>query len=396
MPTFDLPSSNPYVTKFAYNYAKEWAEQGHEVVILHCISSYPDLFYTFLNLLNRFKRGKSDLNVYSNDKSALKQNSYIHEKVRIIRIPITKYLPHREFSNMSFNCLKNKMLMELQKFGYIPELVLADYLTPAAHLSIVLKQNYNIPCYIIMHQTDRNYFKKYKEIYRPIIEISDGVLHRTPVQQKLFHNIGCIHENEKYMYSGIPNDIELGKPKNSVKKIVYAGGLRKSKNIHLIIEALYKINNKNIMLDIIGEGPYENELKALVNNLSLKNRVEFNGRVERKTVLKKMSEADCFIMISKETFGMVYIEAMSQGCITIGVKNEGLDGIIIDGYNGFLAESMSTNSLLNVLSKIMYLPDDKVKDISSKAIETAKSFRDSDLAKDILTKLFKSTEYPNV
>ena len=32
------------------------------------------------------------------------------------------------------------------------------------------------------------------------------------------------------------------------------------------------------------------------------------------------------------------LEAMGEGCITIGTKGEGIDGIIRDGENGFLVE----------------------------------------------------------
>ena len=43
-----------------------------------------------------------------------------------------------------------------------------------------------------------------------------------------------------------------------------------------------------------------------------------------------------WIMISKnETFGLVYLEAMARGCITIGSRNQGIDGVINHGVNGF-------------------------------------------------------------
>ena len=37
-----------------------------------------------------------------------------------------------------------------------------------------------------------------------------------------------------------------------------------------------------------------------------------------------------------EGFGIVYLEAMKAGCITIGTKGEGIDGFIENGKNGFL------------------------------------------------------------
>ena len=54
-----------------------------------------------------------------------------------------------------------------------------------------------------------------------------------------------------------------------------------------------------------------------------------------------MRESDIFILPSRnETFGMVYMEAMASGCITVCSKNDGVDGIIRDGINGFLCEDI--------------------------------------------------------
>ena len=370
LPAFELVNTNPYVTKFAFIYAKEWAEQGHEVVILHCIPKFPDIFYSFIALLNKFKNGKSDLSVYENDKSALKQKSYKYENVRIIRIPITKYLPHREYFKNSINRFNSKALSGLNKIDFIPNVVFADYFTPSGQLSNEFNKIYSIPYYIILHKTDRLYYNKYKSQYHQIIENSKGILHRSYVQQNLFHNIGCKHKNENLIFSGIPNDTTFGEPREIVRKLIYAGALKRSKNIHLIIEVLNQIDNKELTLDILGDGPYRNELE----NLSRKN----------------MREADCFIMISKETFGMVYIEAMSQGCITVGVKDEGIDGIIIDGVNGFLVESINKESLAEILNKISNFNQDELHSISSKAITTATKFQDRDLARNLLEKLSES------
>lgn len=38
----------------------------------------------------------------------------------------------------------------------------------------------------------------------------------------------------------------------------------------------------------------------------------------------------------REGFGMVYLEAMSCGCITIGTEGEGIADFIISGKNGIL------------------------------------------------------------
>ena len=59
--------------------------------------------------------------------------------------------------------------------------------------------------------------------------------------------------------------------------------------------------------------------------------------MKREEVIRQMDNHDVFVMISRnETFGLVYLEAMARGCITIASRNEGFDGVIEHGVNGFL------------------------------------------------------------
>jgi glycosyltransferase involved in cell wall biosynthesis len=80
-------------------------------------------------------------------------------------------------------------------------------------------------------------------------------------------------------------------------------------------------------------------------------------------------------MISEgEAFGLVYLEAMSRGCITIASKNEGMDGIIKDGINGFLCESGNQFDLENKLRFISCLSTKEIKVIKINAIHTAQEY----------------------
>ena len=50
-----------------------------------------------------------------------------------------------------------------------------------------------------------------------------------------------------------------------------------------------------------------------------------------------------------KTFGLVYLEAMARGCITVASRDEGFDGIIQDGVNGFLCKSGDETELVQYL-----------------------------------------------
>ena len=84
-------------------------------------------------------------------------------------------------------------------------------------------------------------------------------------------------------------------------------------------------------MTIIGEGREGKYLKTI------SDKPIFLGYQPSNIVYEKMRDADIFVLPSQnETFGMVYLEAMASGCITVGIENEGIAGIIKNGINGYL------------------------------------------------------------
>lgn len=118
---------------------------------------------------------------------------------------------------------------------------------------------------------------------------------------------------------------------NEKIKVLTCGQFIKRKNIDKVIKACEKF--ENIELSVIGSGKQKLE--------KLSKKAKFLGQISHEQVLEKMRESDIFILPSKnETFGMVYLEAMASGCITVCSANDGIDGIIQDGINGFLCKNV--------------------------------------------------------
>ena len=93
-------------------------------------------------------------------------------------------------------------------------------------------------------------------------------------------------------------------------------------------------------------------------------------------------------MISRgEAFGLVYLEAMARGCITIASKDEGFDGVIQDGKNGFLCKAGDSEELALILDKIKQMPKEELNAISHAAIETAHELTDEKVAEVYLNSI---------
>lgn len=95
-----------------------------------------------------------------------------------------------------------------------------------------------------------------------------------------------------------------------------------------------------------------------------------------------------FVMMSKnETFGLVYLEAMARGCITIASKREGFDGIIEDGVNGFLCEAGDPVDLASIITRIKGMSSNELWVISQKAMKTATTLTDENVAETYMEHL---------
>ncbi|MBO6286325.1 MAG: glycosyltransferase, partial [Bacilli bacterium] len=157
--------------------------------------------------------------------------------------------------------------------------------------------------------------------------------------------------------------------------------------------AFSKIRKQNDILELVGAGIEENNLKQLVNDLGIQKSVHFSGRVSRDEVLRKMKESHIFAMVSDyETYGMVYIEAMLQGCITIASKRGGFDGIIQDGENGFLCNPGDSDMLCDIFKKIVLLNEEERNRIGQNAINVGLNFSEKDVANNYLAEVIKRND----
>src|SRR5690606_21432024 len=99
--------------------------------------------------------------------------------------------------------------------------------------------------------------------------------------------------------------------------ILYVGKFSKGKNLEQLINAITKINKKkkfNLFLHIVGHGGNNKDnIMSLIKKNN--NYIKYYGKVEDRNILLDIYRScDIFAMPSKrETFGLVYIEALLQG-----------------------------------------------------------------------------------
>ena len=132
---------------------------------------------------------------------------------------------------------------------------------------------------------------------------------------------------------------------------VYVGRLEEIKGINLLFDAFQRI--PDIKLKVIGTGDLEETLKRRIENEHLEN-IDLLGQRNREEVNKVVHNAKALIMCSQwyETFGMVIVEAYSNGVPVIVGNIGNIKELVINGTTGELFDYNSVNQLIEKIRKL--------------------------------------------
>lgn len=377
------------VTPTVKYFCDKWISQGHKVYIVHNNSSFPIIFYGMPSYIRKKLKAKMGHNFPV--LSSRKKLEYELNGVKIFRLPIKKIIPHGKFSKYKLNNQIKKIIRILDNHNFRPDVILSHWVNPQIEIINQLGDIYNAKTSLVFHNDCTKENIKRFNLCDNIKKLS-AVGCRNEAYANYVKDIFNLKKKPFVCYSGIPDEIAEIQMKNidtltfcNENEFIYVGRLVDSKNVDTIIEALFKKYKNNFRLHIVGVGANEIELRKIIVNLNIENNVVFYGQQTRNKVFEMMRRCKCFIMVSSnETFGMVYLEAMLAGCITIASKNGGIDGVINEDYNGFLSEQGNVDELVKTLDKIDNYAYLELLDIRKNAIKTAYKYSDSEVAKKYL------------
>ena len=348
-------------TKAVHYFAKEWKKKGQNVLVLHP-------FFNSLKKINRFISYNHEI------------KEYCIEGVPVVFGESQIFSP---FKNASSKFQQKRLANRFQKYleYYYPDFKPDRVVVHFPVISYVFNSYFLIKgkSYGTLHGIDIMTLSSLSEYRRRKLvaylnNIYTGVYNRSNILSQQAQVCGIKSTGNNVVLSGIDNDLiapinsiytKLASPRNTIK-LVYAGKINKQKNIGSIFYALSRLKNTiDFSFTLVGDGPELVSLKRLSYELDLSNRICFVGRKNRTEVSGYMSMSDVFIMLSKnETFGLVYLEAMGQGCLTIGSKGEGIDGVIKSGINGFLCAPDNIDEICQTLIHVASLDTDCFNEIA--------------------------------
>ncbi len=124
--------------------------------------------------------------------------------------------------------------------------------------------------------------------------------------------------------------------------LVYAGRLAPEKNLPFLLKSFAGVAQAipNAYLLLIGSGnpQFDEEIRVLVSELDLSNRVRFTGRISYDKLPSHLAMCNVFVTASvTEVHPLSVIEAMGAGLPVMGVRSVGVGDTVQEGVAGFLS-----------------------------------------------------------
>jgi glycosyltransferase involved in cell wall biosynthesis len=131
--------------------------------------------------------------------------------------------------------------------------------------------------------------------------------------------------------------------------------LRPEKRLSILIQAFARLSRTNAKLVIVGSGPEEAGLKALVGELGVGESCHFEPATS--DVAGWLNQIDIFVLPSRtEAFSNSLMEAMACSCGVIATRVGGNPELIDDGENGLLFEVDNVDELARQLDAMLADP----------------------------------------
>lgn len=232
-------------------------------------------------------------------------------------------------------------------------------------VAYMLSKKYNIPFSIAVRETDVTYQMKWRPylntLVKKLLERATNIIFISPAYRTYLDRFNC--SEKKYVI--IPNAVNdywfsnriQQREKHDPISIIYVGEISKRKNVLTTILAIEELKKRgiNAVFHIVGTGTEEDTCKGKAKLLGIEKQVFFHGWQNGKDKIKMYyDQADIFVMPSyRETFGTVYVEAISQGIPIIYTKGQGIDGYFEDGSVGYKCNPDDPYEIATLIQTIM-------------------------------------------
>jgi len=186
---------------------------------------------------------------------------------------------------------------------------------------------------------------------KKIYEYSFSSLHQNEIVNK------PINRDELYR---LKDKLQLNK---DVRYLIFVGQLIPRKGVDVLLKSLPFLNDTDVEVLIIGNGPELENLRDIVQNHKIPCKVNFLGKQSKEVVLNYLKIADLFVFPSREDiWGLVLNEAVGNGLPVISTNRVGSAFSLIDqGKNGFIVDVDNPHILAQAINDVLSADLEKMK-----------------------------------
>lgn len=235
------------------------------------------------------------------------------------------------------------------------DLIDAHFLYPDSFAACLLGQQLGCPVVVTARGSDVTSYTQIPAIKSHIKKTFERADHLIAVSNSL-RDLMIVHGAPAEKVSVIPNGIDperfylldkgqarkkLGLP-DGVKFILTVCSLVELKGVHLLIEAISLLKlppEQPFKLLVIGSGPEEERLRALIERLAVLTQVEMIGGIANDDLIYWYNAADLFFLgSSREGWPNVVCEALACGTPVVATPVNGIPEILDSEDLGIMVE----------------------------------------------------------
>ena len=293
------------------------------------------------------------------------RNRFEAERTRFVYQNVLKPF-HRFFFHEKINTVYHSLKQTIHPEEY--DLSHAISIFTNGPLSYKLYREYDVPYVVAVRNTDINTFLSIApHTWFLGLNVLLNAKRIVFISQALMDSF-CKHPLIKLVLNRIKNKfilqpngiddywidhVERGKKPDN-HNLIYVGRFDTNKNVSRLLKAVLSLREKfpDIQMHLVGGGDTRHEeIMKIVN--SNPGVFHYHGKITEKEHLRSMyQQCSVFAMTSfYETFGLVYLEALSQNLALVYTQHQGIDGLL-DSRVGERVRAFSQNSIANAIERI--------------------------------------------
>ncbi len=220
-------------------------------------------------------------------------------------------------------------------------------------------------------EVDQNILKRlpppFETIRRYVLRRTDLILSRSPNATAVVRACGFDGPVRAIGY-GVDRDVfspahetAPARQEGAALRLGYVGRLIEQKGLDDALRAM-TLAQSRVHLAIMGEGPYECQLRGRVQQLGLDNRVSVRGWGSSSEVAGFIRACDATILLTRTTasvreqFGRAIIESQSCGIPVIGSACGAIPDVV--GEGGWIVPESDPSALAHLLDRLSATPDE--------------------------------------